>query len=146
MYIATKGWLSVQDPFDFHNYHQPFLTSAKQIEGGSSNLMGTIALGASLQLLLEIGVRNIEEQINHLINYLAIKLLKKGYQINSYMEKNYQSGILSFQHQAFASSELFKELTNNHIQISERNGSIRVSPHFYNNLDDLDAFIAVLPA
>ena len=146
MYVVTKGWLSVQNPFDFHNYQQPYLTSAKQIEGGSSNLMGTIALGSSLELLLEIGMKNIEEQINELINYLAIKLLKKGYQINSYMEKNYQSGILSFQHQAFTSSELFEELTNNHIQVSERNGSIRVSPHFYNNLDDLDAFIAVLPA
>jgi len=145
MYIFSRGWLSVENPWDFHNYEQSFKDSANQLEGGTANLMGIAALGASLEMILEADPLKIEENVLKIVSYLAELLTKKGYEPITNLQKEYLSGILSFKHPQISSSDIYQRLKEQNIIVSERNANIRVSPHFYNTFGDIDALIDALP-
>ena len=145
IYILLRGWLSVENPWDFHNYSQSFKSSTTQIEGGTANLMGISALGAGLEMILEADPKKIEAQVLSLTSFLAKRLSDKGYRLTTNLQERYRSGILSFQHPRISSKEISQSLSSHNVQVSERNDKIRVSPHFYNTVDDINALIDALP-
>ena len=56
------GWRSVQNEFDFDHPDFRLKTDALRFEEGSMNVMGILGLGAAIELLLEVGVKNITER------------------------------------------------------------------------------------
>jgi cysteine desulfurase / selenocysteine lyase len=144
LYVLSTSWLSVEQPFDFYNYAQPQLHSAKRFEGGTSNLMGIAALGTGMELLLQTGIKAVSERILQLTEQLVHDLLLRGFLIDSCLEPACRSGIVAFRHPTMGTDQLFTKLSQNKVIISQRNGHIRVSPHFYNNEEELDRFIKIL--
>jgi len=145
LYISSISWLSVDNPWDFHNYEQPLKETARVFEGGTPNLMGIAALGAALELLSRAGMSSVQKRIFALSNYLSDNLLQKGYRIVTNLEPGCRSGITAFEHEHYATEDVYKALTENQIIVSQRNGRIRVSPHFYNTEEEIDKLIEVLP-
>jgi len=144
LYLVSMGWLSVETPFDFDNLHQPLRPGAAALEGGSLNLLGIAALGAALDLLHDVGMNRIETQILKLTRYLRVQLYEKNYQIVGQNDSEALSGITSFYHSNIATQKLYKKLTAERIVVSLRKDTIRVSPHFYNTLKDIDDLIQIL--
>lgn len=140
---TSLGWLSVKTPFDFQDYDQPFLTSAQKWEGGSLNLIGITALGESLQVLLEVGIDAIYSQIKNLNDLLVAQVLSLGYHVHTNMESFFRSGIISLSHPRIETMKIYNACVDGGIAISERNGRIRVSPHFYNNEQDIDRLVEI---
>ena len=90
----AKGWLSVIEPWNFEDFGQPSHDSAKRFEGSTPNLMGIAALGAALEMILDVGIQHIEFQIKSLGSYLAESLGDLGYRIVSNLNKDMRSGIV----------------------------------------------------
>ena len=145
LYVNSLGWLSVTKPYEFQRLDQEYSPSADRFEGGGSNLFGIAGLGASIELLLEVGIEDIEAQILDTNEYAARELSEKGYIIRSNLDNPFRSGILSFHHPKFSATALYEMLRSANICVSERNGAIRISPHFYNTKDDIDALVEALP-
>ena len=57
------GWKSVQNEFAFEQPDFRLKTSALRFEEGSMNLLGIFGLGAAIDLLLEIGIADIEKRV-----------------------------------------------------------------------------------
>jgi len=57
------GWRSVTDNHDFDRYHMDLQPSAGRFEEGTPNVPGIFALGAAIDLLLEIGVEAIGARV-----------------------------------------------------------------------------------
>ncbi len=146
LYVLSKGWLSYTLPFEFQNYRQPLKTTAGRFEGGTWNFLGIAGLGAALKLLHEVGIDRIENRIFQLSDLLRKELSERGFQIAGSSRRNERSGITAFRHESVPASDIFSRLLEQRIIVSERNDHIRVSPHFYNNEDDIKKLLAILPA
>ncbi len=139
---AFTGWLAVEKAWDFLDYQLELLPDARRFEYGTANFMGITALSASVELLDEIGLPNIQRHLFQLGEFLVTELEKTGLRFVNSKDKAHWSGIFSFQ--ATAADALFDELSKNNIVCSLRNGLIRFSPHFYNTVNELEEVVAVI--
>lgn len=138
----AAGWLSVEDSWDFFKYELKFLPTAERFEPGNYNAAGVVGAGASLEMFLEIGSRAIEQRVLGVTGYLIERLQENGYRIYTPLEPESRSGIVTFHHSN--APGLFEQLKSRRVHVSLRNGFIRVSPHFYNNEDDIDCLMELL--
>jgi cysteine desulfurase/selenocysteine lyase len=140
------GWWSVVDRDDFFCYDSPLREDARRFEEGSPNFLGIHGLGASLELLLEVGIPQIEERVLGLTDYLIAGLQERGYHIPTPIASPQErSGIVCFNHPHHAIDDLEQRLSKAKVIISRRGQVIRVSPHFYNDETDIDRLLDALP-
>ncbi|GAB4370808.1 MAG: aminotransferase class V-fold PLP-dependent enzyme [Calditrichia bacterium] len=142
IYPVQAGWMSLETPWDFFNYHQKFAPTAQRFETGVFNTTGIIAATATLKMMLEIGTEQIQTKILQNTDYLIRKLQEANYRLYSDIRPAHRSGIVSFFHPE--AEALFEYLKKNRITVSLREGKIRLSPHFYNNTEDFDHFFRIL--
>ncbi len=120
-----------------------FLPSAdKFMDTNPGNLLYYVA-NAGMKILLDYGVDKIEKRIMDLTGYLFEKLdeLKNIELITSRKEEN-RSGIVNAR--ISNNVEIVKKLKKENIIVSSRYGGIRISPHFYNSMEDIDKLIEVV--
>ncbi len=141
--IWNPGWTGVENLMDFLNYDQSYRPEASRFEDGAQNFHGIYALGASVERFLEIGMNNVEGRILGLTDLLAAELTSRGYIVTSPREG--RSGILTFRHSGIDTADILETLTAASVVASAREGAIRLSPHFYNDENDIARFIETLP-
>jgi selenocysteine lyase/cysteine desulfurase len=107
-------------------------------------MMGIYALGASLETLLEIGIGRIEETILSITGSIATGLMDMGHSILTPFGDNERSGILLFTPANGSVEGLYRHLAANRILCAIRPGGIRLSPHFYNNEEDVERLLKVI--
>lgn len=137
-YFATPDIPAVRD-YDF-------VPSARRFEsGGTANYPGNVALGASLALINEIGIKAIESYILGLTQNLRGRLSAAGAVVVSPSEPAARSSIVTFTmgQGPERDTALLNRLLERRILISQRYtagvGGLRVSVHFFNNEDDIQA-------
>lgn len=139
------GWLGVDWKLDFSDLLrfdlEPF-PSARKFEIGTYPYSAVWTMHSSLQLLSEIGIKNIERHNRELFDLLISNLKEKNYQITSSLDPDHRSSILSFS--AEDAKTLHRKLRANNIIVSCREGSIRVAPHFYNTTEEMEKLIQLL--
>lgn len=144
LYVISRSWLSVTNPWDFYSHNQPMKQSAARFEGGTPNMIGITWLGASIDMLLALGT-TVEHRIMLLTGYIIDELKNKNYIIVSNTQPTCRSGIVSFKHADIGTGDIFAKLTCQNVIVSQRDGNLRVSPHFYNTEEEIDKLIKVLP-
>ena len=137
------GWLSVQEPWELSNFEQEWLPVSQHLEIGTPNMIGIAGMNASLKTLNSIGPTRITENILHLTDYLTTKLSnQKNTQLISPKEREDRAGIVTFTTTDITDTEAFVEsLKKKNITISSREGKLRVAPHFYNTIEELDTVL-----
>lgn len=143
--VNNLGWASVINPGDYLSYDPTPLPNAQRFESGTLNTAGIYGLKASLDLILQIGIENIESRILVLTDQLVAGLKEKGYHIISSRLPSEKSGIVSFKHPTHNLESLYKNLQKNHIICALRGNGIRLSPHVYNTEEEIDTVLNVLP-
>jgi len=142
------GWNSVKRPFDFDQINWQPRPTATRFEGGSNNMVGLIGLGASLTFLKEFGLTAKESPIaEQILDYIAVArtaLVDLGAELFGPEDRAHQSGILSFDFPGEDLSRVRQLCMDNRVVLSCRAGRLRISPHAYNNRDDLDRLLNVL--
>jgi cysteine desulfurase / selenocysteine lyase len=141
---AYQGWLGMDDPFNFLDYHFRPRPDALRFEEGSRNVAGIHALGASVGLFLEAGPGRVEEAVLALTDSLAECLVALGCEITSPRRAEEKSGILTFRHPSVSSADIVAGLTQRGVVSVERAGSVRFSPHFYNDAEEVERALANL--
>lgn len=138
----TIGWLSTKDPYGTRNdeIHLRRDMSARA-ELGCPHFAGIFALGASVELMQSIGIKNIEARALELNQLLTDRLRDAGWRVLSPLG-------------AFRSAEtlvatedpvrVVAALAAKKIMVTEKPEGIRVATDFFNNEDDIDQLIAGL--
>lgn len=142
---TNVGWASVVNPRDFLDYDLTQKPDATRFEEGSYNSVGLYGLSAAIELLLEIGISNIETQILGLTASLIKGLDSKGYHIITPKADSERAGIVVFESERHTPAELYALLNEKNIITAERGSGIRVSPHFYNTEMEITCLLEVLP-
>jgi len=97
------------------------------------------AMGASVGLMLEIGIAEIERRVLDLADQTRAVLSRLGGEIVAG-----DSQIVAARFPSSDVSRLARELKERRVLVSARHGNLRVSPHFYNDEADLERFEAEL--
>ena len=139
------SWRSVEDPFDFDRIPQRPADEARRFEFGTPPMPGIVGLHASMSLLLEVGIGRIRDRILALTNFARDGLEARGYRVLSPWGECERSGILTFAHPTRSPDELTELLARNAVVVTARGGGVRLSPHFYNNEEDLKKLLDTLP-
>ncbi len=91
------GWHSVVGAWDFANIDFRLKPHAGRWEGGSLNLAGITALGASLEMLLQIGVEKLAGRILELADHFCAQVERTGWTVYGPRRETERSGIVSLQ-------------------------------------------------
>jgi len=135
------GWQGVANPQDYDNTEQPLIGDARRFEEGTHNLVGLVGLGAAIDLLLEVGLAEVERRLLAVTRRLIDGLQARGCELFTPLDDRRRLGIVSFRHPAEESEAVFKRLLGRNIIGAHRRGWVRLSPHFYNTEAQVDAVL-----
>jgi selenocysteine lyase/cysteine desulfurase len=140
------GWTSVPNPEDYGNFEQGWNQGTLAWETGTAPIALIHGLEASLKLLQKVGIRLIEAYLQALTDYLCERLQNSQYEIVSSRRPGEKSQIVCIRHTAGLSSmDLYAHLKQRNIITAPRGDRLRISPHLYNTLDEIDELVAALP-
>ncbi len=132
------GWRSHRDWRNVDNLHHgvpELLPIAEKYEGGSLSFALLYAMEASLDLVLEIGPDVIERRVLELAGRARTILRELGATV-----ADSASPIVAARFQERDVSALARSLKEQRVLVAARRGHLRVSPHLYNNEEDLEVF------
>ena len=135
------GWRSHKDWRNVDRLHHgapEFKESAERYEGGMLPFPLIYAMGASVEMMLEIGPAEIESRVLSLAERCRETLRALGARLISDERPHFDSGIVVATWPGRDASRLARELKERRVLVSARHGNLRVSVHFYNNEEDLD--------
>lgn len=142
---TVVGATTVENPEEYLNYRYVPKKTAAKFESGAPNVVGILGMAAAMEVLLEIGIPNVEKHILHLTDRLCEGLLKRGYEVYSSRKEGEKSGIVVFSSEEHSAEELHRRLLEKNIVTSVRYGRVRVSPHFHNTPEQIDLLLQTLP-
>lgn len=140
------GWHSRTDMMDFHNYDQPLKPDAGRFEFATPFSLGIWAFAGTIEILLESGSKAIEERILNNSDRLVEGVRDIGFTvISDRTNRQVKSGIVVISHKNEKLNEqIHSRLADRQVTISIRNNKLRISPHFYNNEDEINRFLNIL--
>lgn len=137
--LTQYGWHMMKDTHNYENVAWEIHPGARRFECGSPNMLGIHALSASLSLLLETGMADIEAKVIERSDYLKAAIAAQPQlMLLSDRQNPLKSGIVVFKHQSLDNQTLYRYLQQNGVVCALRGGGIRFSPHFYNTFAELD--------
>lgn len=140
------GWVSVLNPEDYNNFAQEWNKGALAWESGTGPSALFYGLEVSLRLLTETGVARIEKYLEGLTDHLCERLANSKYEVVSARAPGEKSQIVCIRHKdGISPMSLYNHLRERHIITAPRGDRLRVSPHLYNTLKEIDALIDSLP-
>jgi cysteine desulfurase/selenocysteine lyase len=142
--LSQYGWHMMQDTHNYENVPWEIHSGARRFECGSPNMLGIHTLSASLSLLLEIGMAEIEKCVIERADYLK-SIISKNADLSLLNNRNnrLKSGIVVFKHKRIPTDALYPYLQHAGVVCAMRGGGIRYSAHFYNSFSELDEAIAL---
>jgi selenocysteine lyase/cysteine desulfurase len=142
------GWHSVVQT-DYSHVELNLKPTAARYEGGSSNMVGLHALGASLKLLVDLGIESIAAAVLDITERACERLAGMGARIVSDRRPDHRggqqrSGIVAFELPGRDPMAVKRHCLKQQVVMGCRAGRLRISPHAYNNESDLDRLIEAL--
>jgi len=140
--LLQYGWHMAERAGDFDAIDWTPAAAARRFEPGSPNMLGIHALNASLSLLEEIGMVEVESALLANVNALMAWVNTHPYlELITPTEPNRHAGIVTFRHKhkdQAAHAALYRNLMKAGIVCAHRAGGIRFSPHFYSDISNLE--------
>ena len=139
------GWKSVIGTA-YHPYDFTLRRDAAKLEAGSLNLLAIHALGAAVDLAVEVGVDTIEARLAEITGLLEEGFRTRGLDLlgrDASGRRPRRSGIVTFVPRR-APERVRQDLWERGVASTVRFGGIRLSPHHYQDDRDVDAFFARL--
>jgi cysteine desulfurase/selenocysteine lyase len=140
------GWKSVTNADSYHPYDLSLRRDAAKLEAGSLGLLGLHALGAAVDLALEVGVAAIEARLAELVALFEEGFARRGLALLGRAPGAppvRRSGIVNFV-PGRAPERVRQDLWARGVASTVRFGGIRLSPHHYQDQRDVESFFARL--
>jgi selenocysteine lyase/cysteine desulfurase len=141
---TATGWFADQDIFamDIHDYSPA--RDARRFQAGTPPVPAIYAGIAGIELMREIGVEETREHVLHLNAHLIAGLDELGATVVTPTRRDRHGALICVK--STDVDELVAALGRWGIVTSSRDGNVRISPHAYNSLDDVDLVLEALAA
>jgi selenocysteine lyase/cysteine desulfurase len=146
------GWLGHEDPVAFLRgdepklrYDNPLRHGAQALEIGTSNVIGLAALGASVELLTQLGVPAIYAHIDAYLDQLEAGLVERGFRSHRANAPALRSTLLSVTvPDDVRLSKLGATLRDRGVVCNTPDGLMRFAPHWPNGHDEVPKILAAV--
>ena len=150
---AIRGWLGDKEPFEFHMPNVNFADGMHRFLTSSIQVPCLHTARPALRMFNEIGMEAIREKSLQLTDRLIKKADEFGFIINSPREPNKRGGALTIDPVQIKKTarrntkEICDELIKRRFIVDYRPPlGIRIAPHFYNTMDEIDAIMSEMLA
>jgi selenocysteine lyase/cysteine desulfurase len=139
------GWHMLEHMGDYNRTEWEPAKSARRFECGSPNMLGAMALEASLSLLEEVGMDQVATLIADRVQWLQDGLNAiPGVQLHSPLNPARRGGIFSFSIDGINTQVVYEQLKLQQVVCIPRGPGIRFSPHFYTEKRVIDETLAIV--
>ena len=130
--LQEYGWHMLENAGNYDLADRQPARSARRFECGSPNMLGAVALEASLSLLEEVGMGTVGELVQARVQQLQEGLGRiDGASLHSPQDPARRAGILTFSLAGWDNTRLLERLRAEQVVCIQRGAGIRFSPHFY---------------
>ena len=143
---TITGWFGHKDQFQFKTREFEFRSDAARVELGTPAVPTIYTANGGLDIVLEISVERICERTRYLTNDLIARAREKGWKVRAPQEPERRSSIvmLEMEHP----HDVVEGLIARNIITDSRPGLLRISPYFYNTIEEnaivIDAITEIL--
>ncbi len=141
---AVASWMAFEGTDDFSrltDYKDVFRPDARRFEFITLPYQEFVGMRQSIELLLELGIAGIQQHLARLQAPLVEWAQRKGVPLTSPVGDR-ASGITCLAPPRIEAC--FKALRKAGVSLSHREGALRLAPHCYNTLGEVERVIAVL--
>jgi selenocysteine lyase/cysteine desulfurase len=140
------GWFGTDGPFDFHRASLKLRADARRFETGTYALPQAWTASAGLEVILEVGVENIRRRNQELIGQIAEGATELGLELLSPDDDARRGGLVRVRVPGGkeGAQALLHGLLAADVVLDHRGDALRISPHFFNNEEDVGRCLAVL--
>ena len=139
---TLAGWFGHREQFRFDAEQFAFHDDARRFEVGTPALAAVYAARAGLELVLEIGVPAIQARTAELVDDLVVRLHDRGAELKLPLNRHEHAGIVMLRSDDPGATVRY--LREQNILVDYRPGYVRVSPYFYNTVEDNHVIVAAL--
>ena len=137
---SSTGWFAAKDIFKMGIHEYDPATDARRFESGTPPIPSLYPAVAGLEYLLAVGMNEIVDYVSHLHDALRTGIEEIGGSIAT--PAHAHAAMLAVR--STDENALVAALETEKIITSCRDGNLRISPHFYNNMEDIDLTIKAL--
>ena len=142
---TIAGWMAFEGTDDFSRlteYNPTFRSDARRFEMVTLPFQDFYGMTASVGMLVELGVRDIAEHTRALHEPVLQWADANGVRVTSPRDDAHRSAIICLAPERAA--EAYHAVKRAHIVCSLREGAIRLSPHCYNTVEEMERVLDVL--
>ena len=139
---TVAGWFGHREQFEFKTREFEFRPEATRIEMGTPAVPTIYTANGGLDIVLEIGSEQICERTRFLTDDLIRRARDRGWLVRAPLESERRSSIVMFAFEQFF-DDLFRLLKRD-IIVDKRPGLVRISPYFYNTIEENELVINTL--
>jgi kynureninase len=143
---TITGWFGHQDQFQFKTKEFEFRREATRVEMGTPAVPTIYTANGGLDIIQEISVESICERSRYLTNDLIAQAREHGWNVCAPQEPERRSSIVMLEIEN--PEEVVKALVTRNIITDSRPGLLRISPYFYNTIEEntivIDAIAEIL--
>ena len=131
---SVTGWFSHARQFDFDPSTLEYRPDAARFEAGTPSVASIYAGKAGLEIINEIGPERLRERTAMLNQDLVNRLKERGFRLRVPSDPDRQAGITVVE--AEDPMGITRALAERRIIVDKRPGAVRISPYFYNTLEE----------
>ncbi len=122
------GWFATREPFSFTLQELTFADDARRLETGTWAMPSHYAGLAGLELILEVGVENIQERLRDLTDRILARCDEAGVRTFTPRDRRLRCGIVTLE--CDHPDEVEAKLHAEGVIVDSRPGRVRLSPHW----------------
>jgi selenocysteine lyase/cysteine desulfurase len=138
------GWMSVAHRERYDHLELVYDGSARRFEGGSLATEAILQLGASVDLLLDVGVDAVWRHVDALLDHLVDRVAGTPARAVSDRSATGRSGIVTLTVGDHDPTSVVDQLGSVGVVCSARGDGVRVSPHGYSTVEEVDGLVDAL--
>ncbi len=139
---ADSGWFAQENPFAYDVHRLEYARSARRFETGSPPVPNVYASLAALRMIEGVGLERIGRHVAGLASTFIQGARQRGFRLLTPPEPAARGPLVMVG--SSDGDRLVEAMAQQGILCSVRDGSLRVSLHYYNTMEDVEAVLAAL--
>jgi kynureninase len=138
---SIASWFGARDQFEFRNDALDFRDDAGRFSMGTPAVPTVYTALGGLEIFRDVGEERIYARIRTLTAQLVGLAGEAGMELRI-ADEAHRSGIVMIRHPDAGAA--VRRLAERNVIVDHRDGCVRVSPHFYNTVDEVERTVAML--
>ncbi|MCB0082569.1 MAG: aminotransferase class V-fold PLP-dependent enzyme, partial [Caldilineaceae bacterium] len=133
---TAVGWFTQANIFAMNNSAHAPAPTARKFEAGSPPVPNLYATLAGIKLVQQVGPDKIRCEVQGITGAIKEGAMRRGWNLVSPIDPNRHGALITLR--SHKVDLLVKLLAAENVIVSHRDDNLRISPHFYNNLGDVN--------